>query len=608
MKNYVKMIELNWEKLVKKNFMALLMVLIMCMSVFTGCSLVGVNDERYYEAVVATITYADGEKENVTKRDLIMGYNSYGYNYVENYGYTAQEAVELTLDIIIDQRLTIKEVEDYYAANNLELLNDRETTYLWDQLYDSIYSNLKQYFNQVTGNSSSSSESDSSSSSSSNSSIYTPYVKNAKLEEVKQADGSTKLVIVKTQTPDTIRETYVARYQDGQPYNFEEQAFAEALYNKIMALTDVGSWKSALGDYLADVRSNYTYMDFESDKECLMFELERVYEILKDNYLVEKYEIIYNREAQQDSNYSNVTVDDVLKYYSARVRTDYVNYTANPDTFQTDILSDVGNVDYILEENNATNYFYVGYVKMAFTEEQTAKYEELQDLTYTTPGQQEKELQALYDSVKATVRDAETGEATGETVSAKTLLEEIQGKVDDIQYVEGEEDDIETARQKAEAFRKYMYLYNDDDTLKNADYNTVFGVTVDGEVLANDTFSSNEDALEAIKQLYNEGNAKIGDMTGLVKAEDGYYIFFYAGGIENLFYVDENFDVSRNRDAIRVLASTYINIFSDKTVFDVIYDELTTDNYSAFENMNIDYLRSQTQSIEAYTNNFKDLF
>ena len=163
---------------------------------------------------------------------------------------------------------------------------------------------------------------------------------------------------------------------------------------------------------------------------------------------------------------------------------------------------------------------------------------------------------------------------------------------------------------KADAFRPYLYLYNDDDTLKGAEYNAVFGVNSSNEVLANDTFSGNEDALDAILELYNNNEAKIGDTTEFVRAEDGLYMFFYAGEIKNVFSgITANFDASKNQENIRTLTSTRLNIFSEKTLFDKIYEQLTTDNFSVFQNMNMNYLRSSlTTKIEAIENNMKDLY
>ena len=123
------------------------MMLIMCLSVFAGCSLVTQNQAAYFNSIVGTITYTTGEKDNITKQELITAYNSYGYNYVENYGMSQKEAFEETLETIFDNHLTMRAVEIYYEEHHEEgkMLNDNETTYLWDQTYEALYSNLKDY-------------------------------------------------------------------------------------------------------------------------------------------------------------------------------------------------------------------------------------------------------------------------------------------------------------------------------------------------------------------------------------------------------------------------------------------------------------------------------
>ena len=617
---------------VKRKFAALFMMVIMCLSVFTGCSLVTRNDKNYFEAVVATITYTDGEKENITKRDLISAYNSYGYNYVDNYGYTMEQAVNQTLETIIDNRLTIKAVENYYEENPSEgeMLNGNETTYLWDTTYSSLYSNLKEYLNEVLENSSDDSTDDAESDT--NASVYTPYDKTAYLD----VDANGKYVIRKTTPATTIRATYQGRQNASGvycDYDYKDAEgnypFKEAMYGKLYSLIDSSNstsaknWRSAFNKYLADIKENYGYKDFKTDKEWFLFEMDRVYNILRDNYIVEKYEVIFNTQSHQDADISNITVKDVLSYYSAKVRADYATYKIGGDTetYASTMLSDVGSVDYILEGSGASNYFYVGYIKLEMTDDQKAEYSALktalesQSIGYN---EYEEAMNNLYSRISATVRDAETGEKTTETISAQNLLNKINEDVANYQYIsDSTMTETELANynkqisyNKADAFRKYLYLYNDDDALKGAEYNAVFGVDSSNKVLANDTFSSNDDVKEAILKLYDNGNAQVGDTTDFVRAEDGLYMFFYAGEIKNLFSgITADFDASTNLDNIKLLTSTRLNIFSDKTVFDKIYESLTKDNFSVFQNMNMNYLRTyMTTKIESITNNIKDLY
>lgn len=306
---------------------------------------------------------------------------------------------------------------------------------------------------------------------------------------------------------------------------------------------------------------------------------------------------------------SNVSVGDVLTRYSAMVREDYNKYKNNKSTFENDILSSSKDVDYIWEGDDASNYFSVAYIKLTFKDGQDKEYSQINNISDSTGKVKEEKLNSLYDRVYVNVRDSKTGEETSKKILAKDLLNAISGDVASAGSYDGMGDET-TVIDKAEAFRKYLYLYNDDDTLKGADVNTVFGVDINGNVLANSTFSSNENVKKAIKSLYNDGNAKVGDLSNIVRADDGVYIFFYAGEVENLFNgIDINFDAKDNAETIKALTTKRINIFSKKTVFDSIYDSLKSDNYSVFENMNINKLRNELVdgAPEKNENNLKDV-
>ena len=141
----------------KKKVFSLVLCLVMCASVLAGCNLFGRDLETYYNTIVAQINYqysigAENYSytEDITKRDLINAYNSYGYNYTQN-GYSQEEAVEMTLDTLINRSLMITEVERYYKEAGEELLNDAEKTYLWEETYEAIYDNFRSYYNDILG-------------------------------------------------------------------------------------------------------------------------------------------------------------------------------------------------------------------------------------------------------------------------------------------------------------------------------------------------------------------------------------------------------------------------------------------------------------------------
>ena len=654
----------------KKKVFSLVLCLVMCASVLAGCNLFGRDLETYYNTVVAQINYeySIGAEnfsyvEDITKRDLINAYNSYGYSYTQN-GYSQEDAVEMTLDSLINRSLMITEVERYYKEAGEELLNDAEKTYLWEETYEAIYDNFRTYYNEILGIEDDTASGDEETSGT----IYEAYDKQATLYT--KQDGS--LGIKKVDIVTNIRDSkHVLKNENNVVYDVEYQddegkyIFKDLIYDNILAYTKKGNtgstnFRSALNEYMSVVRENYSYLDLDDEKTCFMFELDRIYDILKDNYMVEKYEQIYNRLASSGSTVTNVKVADVVKYYENNVVADYEKYKSDAETFETDILSSSTSPNYI--NSSEAKYFNVAVIKIAFEE---GKKEALD--TKLTNGmdinEYYSELLKLYTSANVEIKDASTGEATGKTIGAENLLSQIEDallntrdyldydtvindteKVNEILDMSGvsqsaseeikeetvrnyvERYNTEIAHEKAEAFLNYYYYYNDDTTYLNQDKLSVFGISNSGEVLYNETYSSanvSDESMEdyemynefqeAIKALYNDGNAKVGDISNVVRGSDGVYILFYAGDVNNLFSgITEDFSLTQ-KDVLK-LANTTLNVFTDKTIFDQIYESLYVDSaYGEYEENSINRLKNSLtlgndDGIVKHVDKYKDLY
>lgn len=654
----------------KKKVFSLVLCLVMCASVLAGCNLFGRDLETYYNAVVAQINYeySIGAEnfsyvEDITKRDLINAYNSYGYSYTQN-GYSQEDAVEMTLDSLINRSLMITEVERYYKEAGEELLNDAEKTYLWEETYEAIYDNFRTYYNEILGIEDDTASGDEETSGT----IYEAYDKQATLYT--KQDGS--LGIKKVDIVTNIRDSkHVLKNEGGVVYDVEYQddegnyIFKDLIYDNILAYTKKGNtgstnFRSALNEYMSVVRENYSYLDLDDEKTCFIFELDRIYDILKDNYMVEKYEQIYNRLASSGSTVTNVKVADVVKYYENNVVADYEKYKSDAETFETDILSSSTSPNYI--NSSEAKYFNVAVIKIAFED---GKKEALD--TKLTNGmdinEYYSELLKLYTSTNVEIKDASTGEATGKTIGAENLLSQIKDallntrdyldydtvindteKVNEILDMSGvsqsaseeikeetvrnyvERYNTEIAHEKAEAFLNYYYYYNDDTTYLNQDKLSVFGISNSGEVLYNETYSSanvSDESMEdyemynefqeAIKALYNDGNAKVGDISNVVRGSDGVYILFYAGEVNNLFSgITEDFSLTQ-KDVLK-LANTTFNVFTDKTIFDQIYESLYVDSaYGEYEENSINRLKNSLtlgndDGIVKHVDKYKDLY
>lgn len=615
----------------KKKIVALLLMCIMCLSVLTGCNLFKTDLKKYYESVVASISYVDGTYEEITKRDLLLAYSSYGSNYVQNYGYSVQQAIETTLDTIVDNKIKIKHVKEYYAAKGEDELLENEYTYLWESTWSALYDQLKdRYFevNKITAPPAPEEEQE-------HSLVYKEYKSQA---VAKEKDGKYVIEINQENVKKSVREGFKPDYKR----NYETiqngiQPDKEVMYEKLTDLFDDKSneskrlWGKAFDEYIRVIKENYSYKTFKNDEECFKFEMDRVYNILKDNYYVEKYNDIYSSE----TGISTLSVQELMNAYADKVVADYTTYgIMNGSDYESQMLSSIADMDYVLEDG--AQFFNVAYIKMEFGAELTEKANKLKaDYEAGTIDDYEQQMKLqVYDQVYASHRDETTGEKQTEVINGKTvtkltertnatklreqIIDELAGEyvdektaknAEELEYIKHQNEEI--ANEKAQKFIKYLYYYNDDDTLKNAEVNTVFGFK-NGEVLANSTFTDIEDVKEAIKELYNDGKAKIGDVSRLAKADDGYYLFFFAGNVENVFKtVTSSFSLTEKD--VETLMQTKLNIFSDKTLFDKLYEELSSTGSSSFQALHMEKLKKEMVTGEGtgivfYPDNYKDLY
>ena len=612
------------------------MIMAICLSVLSGCTLVTRNDRAYYEASVASISYVDGTSENITKRELLTAYNSYGYNYYQNYGYTLKKAIETTLNSVVENKLTMKAVKKYYADNGEEVLNERETTYLYDKTKDALFDNLQSYYEKIVGTTGDGEAEESADEKDAH--VFVEYERKAYYQ-----NGE----IYKNSTTQTTRETYVARSDNGEYYDFEKDIFKTKMMNDLLNVSGdantIKNWKNAYNNYLSDIKDNYKYMKLKTSSDWFKFEMNRVYEILRNNYLVQRYSEIYNFNQYNAENLASVTADDLLNAYSKKVRTDFSKYTSNTSQFEIDILDSTKDVDYVLQASDVKDYapakyFYVAGIKIDVDQTEINNAKTRLDNGEIVESDYDEITRSVFASAKAKQRSLTDGELTGNEILASDLLDEIQERLDEKKYivlaelsaaeiselealadangleleVYVEQENVRISQDRVNIFKEYFYGYNDETTYLNADYNLVFGVK-DGSVLAKSDYQ-NQNILDAINVLFDGGDAKVGDLSSLIKVDDAYYLFCFLGNVENAYApIDKNFEASERPNAIETLLKTRINVFSNKTLFDVLYEETSSDNFSVFPNMDMESLKATLvtkngEGIVLFPDEFKDLY
>ncbi len=86
-----------------------------------GCALFETNKDRDMAQKAVTVDISAGAEKGVAtdilKRDLISGYLSYGYYYVQNYGYTTAKAYQLVLDNLVNNAVIIQQSKKELAGD-----------------------------------------------------------------------------------------------------------------------------------------------------------------------------------------------------------------------------------------------------------------------------------------------------------------------------------------------------------------------------------------------------------------------------------------------------------------------------------------------------------
>lgn len=88
----------------------LVTALVLFTGTFVGCGLFVTNTDRDMAQKVATVCIDDTKvsAENIYKRDLVAGYYSYGYYYVQQYSYTTSKTYQLIMDNLVNNAIVVQ--------------------------------------------------------------------------------------------------------------------------------------------------------------------------------------------------------------------------------------------------------------------------------------------------------------------------------------------------------------------------------------------------------------------------------------------------------------------------------------------------------------------
>lgn len=559
-----------------KKFLTLIIACLLSVFMFSGCSLFELNKQKYYNEVVAVVTLED-DTLTFTKRDLLQYYSMYGSEYVQNV--TTEEELKTAIETItkdmVDRQVLI------HAIKKVVTLDEQ---YVW-----SIKTELYKYFDDTIAN------------------LEDEVLLDWDMD--KEEDAST------TETSEPLRdekEEYepkvVRKYdEDGQPY-------LESVKEDEEKVTDPGEWTLKITD---EKVSKEAYKRFikqlqeqaeeegrsEKESDVFQYEYDRVYKLLEDNKYIEKYQELleYGNGTEQ---FPGIEINS-----SAVVEKFKINYLRDKELYENDIdayhekMKSDDSVVYYRPTSESAAYVNVNQVLLGFTDEQTTMLEQKKKEIEFESGKLEEnwgeEEKAKYEEYRSKLaenivvkyeKDGKILETTPQNVLLK-IQNALKGNY--------------TFTEKAKIFDSFIYVYNDDPGVVNADFN--YAINLDENVESQMVEEFAEAARKLNKEIedYNKlnPNNKLvgGNISGLVLTDYGYHILFNSGVAKNIVN-----DV--NTVTWETLYNVTVNPASDKTWFHYIYDQLTDNSVSNGVNALLSSEKSLITEYKIYEKSYKDMW
>lgn len=532
----------------KRKISMLVVFMFMVLTLFTGCSLFTLNQEKYLNEVVVSV----GDIE-ITKQQLLNTYNSYAEE-LQNQGKTNDQIVNYCIDLLVDREILIAHAKDKFTLTQKEKNDALVAT------YDFLVEQLSEYEGEVraekniTSSTSTSTETESAV-------VYNPYSPIIKWE-----DGQIKAV--KDNDANVSAHYGFSDYVAGFKTYWvpENEEVAEIAYSR----------------YLRDLKSYEEYKKLSKDNDdVLRREIERVYDIQCNNAYLTRLQSEY-----EDLMVNQITPEDIYAEYNRLVNENKARYDIpelGMDAYVDDMLNKAEDVYY-----HAANkeFFYVTHVLLKFSDEQQAQIDEMKAIL-----EDDGITQADFDVYLSNM--ASQIEVNGK--SAEDILFEITEAVNSEETIEG----------KAKAFNEFIYTYNSDPGIQNAVKDYVIGIEIEEEEESRskmvESFTKESRQLAKNYDKYVEGQGELDLLSGLVESDYGYHIILFTGYAENM-------EVSANVvEAMEDLNSYTVNAHTEETYLQHIYDSLyaALNTYETYQESILNSYKAEHQ-VKKYPSRYKE--
>lgn len=605
----------------KKRFFGVLAIILSVCFMFAGCGLLQTNQAAEYDQ---TAILVDGTV--ITKKDIKNAYDTYFSSYYNSY---SDKAFDKMIEDLITERLLLNKANSLIESGEI-VLTPTEKNYIYDQTFKAIIKNLESFEEDAKKLLGLTAEEDDEEEKLTDSQyVYTEYSPSAIVEyndETGKYEVKIKVqyLVAKTDEEGEIEYEYVDEKEYSSYVEPEELLdFSSFVYEKLSSedATEKTVAQEAYRLYLARLLKNEDGRGLSKDESSVFErELKRIYDIIYKNFVTTKLYLYTVKDI-------DVTEQEILNYYVAKVKETYERYQENPDLFATEVMKSIreanlygsyGSKSFSIEDvlyvpDVEETYFMVYHIIVKFSDEQVDRINEAYK-AWKDGTSSEEEYNKVLEEEKSKIRLNERDEEG--TIVVKSTDDNAKTFDEMMAELQAELAEATTAYEKGDIFNKYLYKYTTDaGSLQiqkdyfGGEHTNWYGYVVGTE----DKGSYLDEFVDEARKLYNEGAGQLGDISdkfymeswttetvkdengNAVKDEDGkeikvdkfsyggFDVMMYAGEISNPFesFDSKDFTVqSLGADALKVLSEKRLGLLGNKTLFDLIYEGIYSNVYS----------------------------
>lgn len=526
------------ELFVKKILTAIALILLIGVNcLLSACNLITINNQKYLSQTVASV-----DDIKISMEDLILGYNSFGYNYVQQNSMTTEEAVKKTIETLIDRELVLKKAKEKFGDLSITKQNE-----VWKEVYDYVNEQVKTYADEIIKNENWNIPESGNAEESESVTKFTPYEK--KVKRTKNEDGTYSYSRIVEEVEET--DTEIIKFELNE---FGNEEITKKAYSKYITKVKKG-------------RDEYSKL---SNDEVFEKETKRIYDIYEKN----KYLTMFQEDYE---NNMEIDVAKIKSKYIELVRNSAFTYATDKSAYDTKMQntsSGAGEVYYHPFEESK-GYIQVAHILLKYTDDQTNEINALKNkLSYgaITPQQYQDEVERIANSI--VVKNKLDKNAPAKSVTE--VFAEISNALDAC-------GNNEEARIKT--FIKYIEMYNDDDGIMSAlnSYSQYYSINLDTTV--SDTMI--KEFADASRSFYTNDAENYTIYETPVLGEYGYHIIFNMGVCKNDININ---DIESVTD--KYLFETECMKGTNKSLFDKMLELVDSSTYSEYQTSLIKDLRA----------------